>query len=51
MDVVDRLFAGYGDSATGGIRAGRQGRMLAEGNAYLDREFPMMDRLIRISVR
>jgi aryl-alcohol dehydrogenase-like predicted oxidoreductase/cyclophilin family peptidyl-prolyl cis-trans isomerase len=51
MDVVDRLYAGYGDSATGGIRAGRQGRMLAEGNVYLDQEFPRMDRLIRVGVR
>jgi peptidyl-prolyl cis-trans isomerase A (cyclophilin A) len=51
MDVLDRLYAGYGESATGGIRAGRQGRMLAEGNVYLDQEFPEMDRVIRIGVR
>ena len=47
MDVVDRLYSGYGESAGGGMRAGRQGRILAEGNVYLDREFPRLDRIIR----
>ena len=27
--------------------AGRQGKMLAGGNAYLDREFPRLDRIVR----
>ena len=51
MDVVDRLYGGYGENAGGGIRAGRQGRMMAEGNAHLDREYPQLDRLIRATVR
>jgi cyclophilin family peptidyl-prolyl cis-trans isomerase len=51
MDVVDRLYGGYGENAGGGIRAGRQGRMMAEGNAHLDREYPQLDRLIRARVR
>lgn len=51
MDVVDLLYSGYGENAGGGMRAGRQGKMFAEGNAHLDREFPRLDRLIRVTVR
>ena len=50
MDVVDRLYSGYGENAGGGMRAGRQGPVFAEGNAYLDREFPKLDRLIKAAV-
>ena len=50
MDVVDRLYGGYGEGAGGGLRAGRQGRILAEGNAHLDREFPKLDRVVRVRV-
>jgi homoserine O-acetyltransferase len=51
MDVVDRLYAGYGESAGGGMRGGKQGRIFAEGNAHLDRDFPKLDKLIRATVR
>ena len=51
MDVVDRIYGGYGENAGGGMRAGRQARMMAEGNEHLDRDFPNLDRLIRASVR
>ena len=50
MDVVDSLYSGYGERSGGGMRAGHQGRVLAEGNAYLDREFPRLDHLIRAAV-
>lgn len=46
MDVVDQLYAGYDESAGGGVRGGRQGRIIGEGNAHLDRDFPLLDRLI-----
>jgi homoserine O-acetyltransferase len=46
MEVVDRLHAGYGEDAGGGVRAGNQGRIIAEGNAHLDRDFPLLDRII-----
>jgi hypothetical protein len=32
------------------MRAGKQQRLLGEGNAYLDREFPLLDHLIRATV-
>lgn len=50
MEVVDRLYAGYGESAGGAQGPGRQGRLFAEGNAYLDKEFPRLDKLIRASI-
>jgi homoserine O-acetyltransferase len=47
MNVVDRLYNGYGESAGGGMRGGKQGRIFAEGNEHLDRDFPKLDRLMR----
>jgi homoserine O-acetyltransferase len=51
MEVVDALYAGYGESAGGGMRGGKQDRIFAEGNAHLDRDFPKLDRLIRARVK
>jgi cyclophilin family peptidyl-prolyl cis-trans isomerase len=50
MDVVDALYAGYGEDSGGGMRAGHQDKLFEEGNAYLDREFPLLDRLTRARV-
>jgi predicted esterase/cyclophilin family peptidyl-prolyl cis-trans isomerase len=50
MSVVDSLYAGYGEQSGGGMRAGRQQRLLEQGNAYLDREYPRLDRIRRASV-
>jgi homoserine O-acetyltransferase len=50
MDVVDNLYSGYGESSGGGMRAGRQGKLFEEGNAYLDRKFPLLDKLLRARV-
>ncbi|WP_420615408.1 peptidylprolyl isomerase [Candidatus Palauibacter sp.] len=47
MDVVDALYSGYGENSGGGLRRGDQSRIVVEGNAYLDREYPDLDRLIR----
>ena len=46
MDVVDRLYAGYGESAGGGMRLGQQGEMFEEGNDHLDRSYPLLTELI-----
>lgn len=43
MDVVDALYSGYGESALGGIRAGKQEPLFEQGNAYLQRNFPRLD--------
>jgi peptidyl-prolyl cis-trans isomerase A (cyclophilin A) len=50
MDVVEKLYSGYGEHSGGGMRAGHQDEMFEGGNAYLDREFPKLDKLIRASI-
>lgn len=50
MSVIDKLYAGYGETSGGGMRAGHQGKLFEEGNAYLDREFPLLDRLVRAEI-
>jgi cyclophilin family peptidyl-prolyl cis-trans isomerase len=50
MDVADKFNAEYGESAGGGIRAGKQGPLFEEGNAYLERNFPRLDYIIRATV-
>lgn len=50
MQVADALNSEYGETAGGGIRAGKQEPVFAGGNAYLDREFPRLDRLVKAMV-
>ncbi len=50
METVENLYGRYGEHAGGGMRAGHQDTMFAGGNAYMDREFPKLDKLIRASV-
>lgn len=49
MDVVDALHAGYGEGAPRG-RGPDQGRIVAEGNAYLEREFPDLDHVVTAGI-
>src|SRR5213593_229813 len=49
MDVVDRLYGGYGEGAPGG-RGPDQGRMQTEGNAYLERGFSRLDSVTRAGI-
>jgi peptidyl-prolyl cis-trans isomerase A (cyclophilin A) len=42
MNVVDSLYSGYGEGAPGG-NGPSQGRIQAEGNEYLKRDFPQLD--------
>lgn len=50
MDVVDKLYSGYGENSGSGMRAGKQDKLFHEGNAYLDREFPRLDRILRARI-
>jgi peptidyl-prolyl cis-trans isomerase A (cyclophilin A) len=50
LTVVDRLYAGYGERSGGGMRGHQQGRLLAEGNAWLDAEFPKLDHLVSVRI-
>ncbi|MCG8607663.1 peptidylprolyl isomerase [bacterium] len=50
MEVVDQLYSGYGEEAGGGMRRGKQDKMLTGGNAHLDEAFPRLDKLIRAKI-
>ena len=43
MDVADSLFDEYGETAGGGIRAGKQQPVFDGGNDYLRKNFPKLD--------
>jgi peptidyl-prolyl cis-trans isomerase A (cyclophilin A) len=45
MDVVDAFYKGYGEGAPEG-NGPRQDRIESEGNAYLDHDFPRLDRIL-----
>jgi peptidyl-prolyl cis-trans isomerase A (cyclophilin A) len=49
MDVVDRLYGGYGEATPRG-RGPVQSRIFSEGNAYLEREFPQLDQVVRARI-
>jgi peptidyl-prolyl cis-trans isomerase A (cyclophilin A) len=42
MNVVDKIYSGYGEGAPNG-QGPEQGRVQAEGNAYLTKSFPKLD--------
>jgi len=50
MDVLDSLYSGYGEKSGGGVRQGKQGPLEAGGNAYMDREYPKLDRILKVTV-
>jgi homoserine O-acetyltransferase len=50
MAVADALNSEYGENSGSGIRAGKQQPLFDGGNAYLDKNFPRLDRLLRAVV-
>jgi peptidyl-prolyl cis-trans isomerase A (cyclophilin A) len=42
MDVVNKIYSGYGEGAPRG-KGPEQGKIQAEGNAYLAKDFPKLD--------
>ena len=50
MNVLDSLYAGYGENSGSGVRQGKQGPLEQGGNAYMDREYPLLDRIRRVIV-
>jgi len=50
MDVVDRIFSGYGEDAGGGMRRGNQDPLFEGGNRYIDEQYPDLDHVIRASI-
>lgn len=51
MAVVNSLHAGYGEESGGGMRQGKQGPLLTGGNDFMDRSYPLLDRIVRVTVR
>ena len=47
MDVLERLYAGYGEMDRTGPRSQC---MDSSGNAYLEQEFPQLDGIVRVSI-
>jgi peptidyl-prolyl cis-trans isomerase A (cyclophilin A) len=43
MDVVDKIYSGYGEQPN-------QGRIQSEGKAYTDKSFPMLDRILSATI-
>jgi homoserine O-acetyltransferase/O-succinyltransferase len=50
MEVVDKLYSGYGETSGGGMRAGKQAPVFEGGNVYLDTNFPKLDKLLSAEV-
>ena len=50
MQVADALNSEYDENSGGGIRAGRQQPLFDGGNAWLDRGYPRLDRLLHAAV-
>lgn len=50
MSVLDSLYSGYGEDSGSGVRQGRQGPLERGGNAYMDKLYPRLDRIVRVTV-
>ncbi len=49
MDVVDKIYSGYGEGAPSG-KGPEQERTQAEGNAYLTKDFPKLDYIKKATI-
>jgi peptidyl-prolyl cis-trans isomerase A (cyclophilin A) len=49
MDVVNKLYSGYGEGAPSG-NGPSQERLQSEGNAYLTKDFPKMDYIKKTTI-
>lgn len=49
MEVVDRLYSGYGEGAPQG-RGPSQAQIMSQGNAYLEGAFPKLDAIVSARV-
>jgi peptidyl-prolyl cis-trans isomerase A (cyclophilin A) len=49
MEVVDKLYSGYGEGAPRG-KGPEQGKLQSDGNAYLTKEFPKLDYIKKATI-
>lgn len=50
MEVADALYADYGETSGGGIRAGKQDPLFKEGRKYLKTNYPKLDYIVKASI-
>jgi peptidyl-prolyl cis-trans isomerase A (cyclophilin A) len=51
MDVVDSLYAFYGEFPAAEAPLGNPKRLYGESNKYLDEKFPLLDKIVKITIR
>ena len=51
MEVADSLFAGYGEMPVSDPPLGDVKKLYSESNKYLDREFPKLSHIVKITIR
>ena len=51
MEVVDSLYAGYGEFPAAAAPVGNPKRLYGESNRYLDEVYPKLDRIVKIIIR
>lgn len=50
MKVVEALYTDYGEKSGGGLRRGDQSKIFENGNIYLDQKFPLLDKIITVTI-
>ena len=50
MNVVDKLYSGYGEGAPQG-NGPSQGNIMMQGNAYLGKDFPKLDYIKKATIQ
>ncbi|MCC6316922.1 MAG: peptidylprolyl isomerase [Gemmatimonadaceae bacterium] len=51
QEAADSLYSGYGETPSMAAPIGNPRRLYGESNRYLDRAFPRLDRIVRITVQ
>jgi hypothetical protein len=51
MDVVDSLYAFYGEFPSADAPLGNPKRLYGESNKYLDEKYPLLDKIVKITIR
>jgi len=51
MDIVDSLYANYGEAPSSDPPLGDVKRLYRESNKYLDERYPKLDRIVKITIR
>ena len=50
MEAVDSLYSGYSGTRTNRLQGPSQDSIRIVGNAYLQRNFPLLDRIVKASI-